>query len=113
VAKGRLLAENRGCTACHSLDGSPSLGPGWKGLYGKTENLSDGTRVRVDEAYLKESILDPKARLVQGYPPVMVASTFNEHELSALVALIKSLSGVKGGVKGGVQRDDKPPASAP
>ncbi|VVO43863.1 c-type cytochrome [Pseudomonas fluorescens] len=91
LEKGRLLVENLGCGACHSQDGSASLGPGWKGLYGRTEQLADGTSVLVDEAYLKESILDPKARLVQGYPPVMVAYTLTDDELGALVALIKSL----------------------
>lgn len=94
LEKGRQLAENLGCLACHSLDGSASLGPGWKGLYGRTEQLVDGSSVRVDEAYLKESILDPKARQVQGYPPVMVPYTLNDDELGALVALIKSLSAV-------------------
>ena len=91
LEKGRQLVENLGCSACHSQDGSASLGPGWKGLYGRTEPLADGTSVQVDEAYLKESILDPKARLVQGYPPVMVAYTLNDDELGAIVALIKSL----------------------
>jgi len=94
LEKGRQLAENYGCLACHSLDGGASLGPGWKGLYGRTEQLADGSSVQVDEAYLKESILNPKARLVQGYPPVMVPYTLNEDELGALVALIKSLSAV-------------------
>jgi len=64
LEKGRQLVEQLGCKACHSQDGSASLGPGWKGLYGRTEQLADGTRVQVDEAYLKESILYPKARLV-------------------------------------------------
>ena len=103
LEKGRLLAENLGCSACHSQDGSASLGPGWKGLYGRTEQLADGTSVLVDEAYLKESILDPKARLVQGYPPVMVTYTLNDDELGALVALIKSL--------GAAQQDNEPSAS--
>jgi cytochrome c oxidase subunit 2 len=91
LEKGRQLAENLGCSACHSQDGNASLGPGWKGLYGRTEQLANGTSVLVDEAYVKESILDPKAKLVQGYPPVMVTYTLNEDELGALVALIKSL----------------------
>jgi cytochrome c oxidase subunit 2 len=103
LEKGRQLVESLGCSACHSQDGSASLGPGWKGLYGRTEQLADGSSVRVDEAYLKESILDPKARLVQGYPPVMVAYTLNDDELGALVALIKSL--------GAAQQDDEPSAS--
>jgi cytochrome c oxidase subunit 2 len=97
LEKGRLLVERYGCSACHSQDGSASLGPGWKGLYGRTEQLADGTRVQVDEAYLKESILDPKARLVQGYPPVMVAYTLSDDELGALVALIKSLGAAQQG----------------
>jgi cytochrome c oxidase subunit 2 len=92
LEKGRQLAEKYGCVACHSQDGTTSLGPGWKGLFGRTEPLADGTSVLVDEAYLKESILTPQARLVQGYPPVMVAYTLNDDELGALVALIKSLS---------------------
>ncbi|MNZ98152.1 Cytochrome c [compost metagenome] len=91
LEKGRQLVEQYGCKACHSQDGSASLGPGWKGLYGRTEQLADGTGVRVDEAYLKESILDPKARLVQGYPPVMVAYTLKDDEMGAVIALIKSL----------------------
>ncbi|CAI8774175.1 cytochrome c oxidase subunit II [Pseudomonas sp. IT-196MI5] len=91
LEKGRQLVEQHGCKACHSQDGSASLGPGWKDLYGRTEQLADGTRVQVDEAYLKESILDPKARLVQGYPPVMVAYTLKDDELGAVIALIKSL----------------------
>lgn len=90
---GRQLAQNHGCLACHSLDGSASLGPSWKDLYGRSEQLADGSSVQVDEAYLIESIREPKAKLVQGYPPVMVAYTFNQAELDALLALIKSLSG--------------------
>ncbi|MGF6092211.1 cytochrome c oxidase subunit II [Pseudomonas sp. 18173] len=91
LEKGRLLVEKYGCGACHSQDGSASLGPGWKGLYGRAEKMADGSSVQVDEAYLKESILDPKARLVQGYPPVMVTYTLSDDELGAIVALIKSL----------------------
>ncbi|MEK1910607.1 cytochrome c oxidase subunit II [Pseudomonas chlororaphis] len=94
LEKGRQLVESHGCHACHSQDGSSSLGPGWKDLYGRSEQLADGTRVQVDEAYLKESILEPQARLVQGYPPVMVAYTFSQDELAAVVAFIKSLSAV-------------------
>ncbi|MGF6407640.1 cytochrome c oxidase subunit 2 [Pseudomonas frederiksbergensis] len=97
LEKGRQLVEKYGCGACHSQDGSASLGPGWKGLYGRTEQLADGTSVQVDEAYLKESILDPKARLVQGYPPVMVTYTLNDDELGALIALIKSLGAARQG----------------
>ncbi|MGE7957138.1 c-type cytochrome [Pseudomonas sp. NPDC089530] len=92
LEKGRQLVESHGCRACHSQDGSTSLGPTWKDLYGRSEQLADGSSVQVDEAYLKESILEPNARRVQGYPPVMVAYTFTQDELGALVGFIKSLS---------------------
>jgi cytochrome c oxidase subunit 2 len=91
LEKGRQWVEQYGCSACHSQDGSTRLGPTWKGLYGRTEQFADGSSALVDEAYLKESILKPQARLVQGYPPVMVAYTLNDDELTAVVAVIKSL----------------------
>ncbi|WP_339460760.1 cytochrome c oxidase subunit II [Pseudomonas sp. EA_105y_Pfl2_R69] len=93
LEQGRQLAQNNGCQACHSLDGSASLGPTWQGLYGSSRPLADGSSIQADEAYLSESILDPKARLVQGYPPVMVPYRFKQEELDALLALIKSLNG--------------------
>ncbi len=92
LARGQQLAQNQGCTACHSMDGSESLGPTWKNLYGKTESLADGSTVVVDDAYIKESILQPKAKMVEGYPPVMVAYELDDDNVAALIALIKSLS---------------------
>ncbi|UTW10176.1 c-type cytochrome [Marinobacterium rhizophilum] len=91
VERGRALAQQHGCVACHSLDGSKSLGPGWLGLYGSLETLADGSQVRVDEDYLKESILQPGARMVQGYAAVMVPYALADADLEALVALIRSL----------------------
>ncbi len=89
--QGRKLSESRGCLACHSIDGSPSLAPTWKNLYGKTEELEDGTRVTVDDNYLRESILDPKAKVVAGYPPVMIPYEFSSEQLDAIIAYTKSL----------------------
>jgi cytochrome c oxidase subunit 2 len=91
VEQGRQLAEGSGCLACHSIDGSKSLGPTWKGLVGKTETLQDGSTVVVDAAYFNESITDPAAKIVQGYPPVMVAYAFSEQQLESLMAYSKSL----------------------
>ena len=90
--QGKALAEGNGCLACHSVDGSKSLGPGWKDLFGKTETLVDGSTVVADENYLKQSILIPKAALVDGYPDVMVPYPLSDEQLDALVAYIKSLS---------------------
>ncbi len=91
IEQGRQLAQGSGCFACHSIDGSQSLGPSWKGLYGKTETLTDGTSVMVDDAYFKESITNPAAQIVQGYPPVMVPYPFSDEQLDALIAFTRSL----------------------
>jgi cytochrome c oxidase subunit 2 len=92
VALGRALAQSKGCVACHSSDGSTSVGPTWKGLYGKMETLKDGRRLRVDEQFLRDFIRDPKAMSIQGFPPVMPRIELSEDEIDALVAHIKSLA---------------------
>lgn len=89
AAQGQALAQARGCVACHSVDGSRGVGPTWKGLFGKTETMSDGSSAQVDEAALKHDIRDPQARIVQGYPPVMPKMELSDAELDALVAYIR------------------------
>jgi len=91
VEQGRALAEAKGCVACHTIDASPRVGPSWKGLYGKTETMADGSTARVDEAYLRSFIRDPQARQVKGFPPVMPKIELSDEELAALVAYIQSL----------------------
>lgn len=91
VAQGRALADAKGCVACHTVDGSARVGPSWKGLYGKTENMRDGSTALVDEAYLRSFIRDPQARGVKGFPPVMPKVELSDEELAALVAYIQSL----------------------
>ncbi len=90
--QGKQLAEANGCLACHSVDGSKSLGPGWLGLYGKTETLADGSTLSVDASYIEESIVNPSAKIVRDYPPVMVAYEFSEEQLAAITAYIQSLT---------------------
>lgn len=92
VAQGRALAQSRGCLACHSLDGKPGVGPTWKGLYGKTETLAGGAQVKVDDDYLRRSIADPNAQIVQGFAPVMPPATLNDDEMKALLAFIRDAS---------------------
>lgn len=92
-AQGKLLAQSRGCVACHSADGSPSIGPSWKGLYGKTETLSDGSTVQVDPAYIAESIRSPNAKIVHGYPAIMPPFSLSDPEITSLIAYMKTLSG--------------------
>ncbi|MOA12849.1 hypothetical protein D3C78_1328730 [compost metagenome] len=79
--------------ACHSVDGSPRVGPTWKGLYGKHETMKDGSTALVDEAYLRSFISDPQARSVKGFQPIMPKIALSEEELAALVTYIQSLGG--------------------
>ena len=89
IEQGRLLANARGCVACHSIDGASGIGPTWKGLFGKTETLADGSTVVVDADYFKESISNPNAKIVTGYAPMMPASSFTEAEMAALIAYVR------------------------
>ncbi len=89
---GKQVAESQGCFGCHSIDGTQSVGPTWKGLLGKTETLTDGSQVEVDEAYFKESIVDPNASVIEGYSPMMPAYELTEEQLDALVEFAKSIS---------------------
>ncbi|HEV7914402.1 MAG TPA: cytochrome c oxidase subunit II [Albitalea sp.] len=88
--KGRAVAQARGCVACHSVDGSPGAGPTWKGLFGKTETLTDGSTAPVDEAFLKNEIRNPPSRIVKGFAPIMPKIDLPDDELDTLVAYIKA-----------------------
>ena len=88
---GAQLYEQQICVTCHSLDGTPGIGPTFAGLYGKTETLDDGSTVVVDDDYLRESIVEPGATVVEGYAPIMspIYGDLSERELSALIAFIQ------------------------
>lgn len=93
--RGKSLASERGCTACHSVDGNVSVGPTWKGLYGKEKMLTGGVKVKVDEAYLRESIVTPNAKVVEGFFPGVMPQDFgarlSQQEIQSLLEYIKSL----------------------
>lgn len=93
VDMGKQLYQTKGCSACHTVDGSPSVGPTWKGVYGMLVPLSNGQKVKADENYIRESILVPGAKIVQGFPNVMPTfqGTLKDQEIDALIAYIKSL----------------------
>ncbi|WP_175913242.1 c-type cytochrome [Burkholderia metallica] len=90
---GRTLAAAKGCVACHTVDGSPRVGPTWKGLYGKTETMADGSTAKVDDAYLRAFIRNPTARVVKGFSPIMPHFDLSDQELNALVAYIEAQGG--------------------
>lgn len=98
VAEGATLAEDYGCTACHATTTEVLSGPGWGGLYGHPVQLADGSTVTADDAYLTKSITDPDAQVVKGFEPDVMPSfegEFDDDQLAALVAYIRSLGGTK------------------
>ena len=80
---GKYDAKFGACSACHTLDGNKLVGPTFKGLWGRREKTNAG-EVDVDAAYVKESILQPMAKVVEGYPPAMPPYAFNELELESI-----------------------------
>ena len=81
------------CTACHKTTSEKLIGPGLAGLYNTLRPLDNGKSVKVDENYIRESILNPGAKIVQGYTNQMTpfAGLLSEEELSGLIEYIKSL----------------------
>ena len=91
-ARGQTLVSQNGCTGCHTLDGSPLVGPSWLGLYGSQTEFTDGSTLSVDDAYIKESILNPSAKIVAGYESVqMPAFEFTDEQLADIIAYMKTL----------------------
>lgn len=95
VEVGELLYNRKGCVACHSLDGTKRVGPSFLDAYGHEVETRDGGRVLVDDAYIRESILEPNAVIVAGYEPVMTpyAGQITDREIAAVTAWLKTLSG--------------------
>jgi cytochrome c2/glucose/arabinose dehydrogenase len=98
VEEGQKLASLMGCTACHSIDGSTAgkVGPTWKGLFGAQREFKDGEPAVADAAYLHESILDPAAKIVQGFEKndagmPSYAGVLTEPQIQALILYIQTL----------------------
>jgi cytochrome c oxidase subunit 2 len=93
IARGAQLYESKGCIACHTVDGSPRIGPSFLHDYGTQVALADGRTVAMNDAYIRESILDPQAAARPGYPPAMpkFGGAVSDKDIAALTAYIASL----------------------
>lgn len=91
---GLQLYNDKGCVACHSLDGSPKIGPSFKGIWGRQEELVDGSKIVVDENYVHESIVNPQAKVVKGFPVNGMTSfqgLISDEEINAIIAFLKDV----------------------
>ena len=92
--KGPALLQEKGCTACHSLDGSPKIGPPLKGLLGRKETVvvaGQEKEITVDDAFIRGHILDPRSATVKGFPPVMPPIPMTDEELKTIAGYLETL----------------------
>lgn len=92
--KGQKLYNSKGCVACHSADGTAKVGPSWKGLYSAVNHPTSAGDLSVDDNYLRESILNPNAKIVKGYSAGVMPSyqgQLTEAQLTMLIEFIKTL----------------------
>ncbi len=109
ASSGEKLFQQLACITCHRSDAT-GRGPVLEGLFGKEVQLQDGSKVTVDEAYIRESVLNPRAKVVAGFQPIMPTfqGQVSEEQLLQLVAYIKSIGPKPGGETGA-----KPSAATP
>jgi cytochrome c oxidase subunit 2 len=91
--RGKELYSKQGCETCHTVDGTAKIGPSWKGLFGKSESFADGSSLKVDENYLRESMMDPASKVVKGFAPSMPTyqGKLSDRDITSLIEYIKTL----------------------
>ena len=101
ASSGQSIFQQLGCATCHRSD-TQGRGPNLIGLFGKPVQLEDGRAVTADENYIRESILNPSAKIVSGFKPIMPVfqGLVSEEQLNALIAYIKSLNQPPAGAAG-------------
>lgn len=92
---GEQLYTQQACNACHSLDGSPKVGPSWLGYWGEQRPLAGGGSVEVDANYIVESIVQPQAKIAAGFENAAMPAypNLSERQLAGIVAYIRELNG--------------------
>ena len=88
---GYRLLDKNDCLTCHSINGVDDIGPSFKGLFGRTRKMSDGSVVIANDAYLRQSIVDPDEKVVEGFDDVMPEPTLTDAEVNQIIAYIKTL----------------------
>ena len=102
ASQGQKLFQDLGCATCHRQD-AQGRGPMLAGVFGKPQQMADGTTVVADESYIRESIVNPRARTVAGFQQIMPTyqGQVSEEQLLYLIAYIRSLGTQPSGTTGG------------
>jgi cytochrome c oxidase subunit 2 len=85
------LLEAKDCLTCHSVDGSEGIGPTFKGMFGRQTKLTNGSTITADEAYLRESIVNPSAKVVNGFDDVMPKPELTDEEVNTVLKYLETL----------------------
>jgi len=89
---GQSVAEQKGCLGCHTIDGGTAVGPSWLGLIGSTREFQDGTSVIADADYIRQSVKDPKAKIVKDFLDLMLTDLeVSDRDIDAIIAYIETL----------------------
>ncbi len=90
---GKKVSTDQGCFSCHSVDGSKSIGPSWKGIYGANRQLVGGKSAKADDNYLRRAIVDPAAEITAGYAPMMptYAGKLSDQEMAGIIEYIRTI----------------------
>jgi cytochrome c oxidase subunit 2 len=91
---GQSLATRYGCTGCHAVSGRELVGPSWNGAWGTDVALADGGSVRFDDAYVRESVRRPAAKVRAGRwvpMPAFGPDRVSDADLDAIVAYLREL----------------------
>lgn len=92
VEAGQYLVKRR-CSQCHSIDGTIIEAPSFLGIYGKQETMKDGSTITAEDNYIRESILEPAAKIVRGFENIMPTfqGKLSNDEIAAIIEFLKTL----------------------
>ncbi len=92
---GKLVYQQNQCSGCHTINGSPLVGPSFKGLLGSDRKFADGATQKADENYIRASILNPNGQVVEGFQSGVMPvykGVLTDEQISQVIEFIKSLN---------------------
>jgi cytochrome c oxidase subunit 2 len=94
VKAGENFVRTAGCMMCHTIDGTKSIGPSLKNVYGEEQPLANGSKIVADLDYIRESIYDPSAKIVAGFTPQMPSyrARFRDQDIIAIADYLRTIS---------------------